>query len=432
VFNQVVMQPVQLPTLILAPCQAAIANRGVAHLSLPIDIAGEAAEKVDRRAAIYTGETESTPCPGELDAAAELLGRHEKVAILAGIGASGAREELMALADTLAAPIVRTLRAMDLVPDDNPFSVGGHGNLGGKPAAHAMDSCDALLMVGTDFPYHDYYPRDVPAVQIDVEPTRLGRRYPITLGLAGHARPTLAGLNERLSRRQNRRFLEDCRGRMEDWLAGAAKEESAESEPIAPQRLTRAVGEAARDDAIFLCDTGTVTAWAARHLHIRAEQRFTLSSALASMAFALPAALGAQLTYPDRQVIALAGDGGFSMLMSDFATAVKYRLPVKVVVFNNRKLALIKLEQEAKGLPEHQTELEDIDFAAAARACGGEGSTVTDPNALDDALREALESPKPWVVDVHVDPDALIFPPKITADQAFGFGVAKVKEWTGG
>lgn len=429
VFNEVIMTPEQLPELVVHACQSALAHGSVAHLSVPLDLAGHKVSKPRARSPVFRLHAETTPCDADLERAAELLNGASAVAILAGIGCRDAREALIATAERLGAPIVRSLRAKEVLPDDHRLSVGGLGMLGGKPAVEAIEGCDALLMVGTDFPYHDFYPERIPAVQIDVDPTRLGKRYAVEVGLVGHARPTLEALAPKLARKDGRSFLERCQASMKNWLDEAAEIETSDATPIRPQRVARAVADLARDDAIFICDTGAVTVWAARHLRLRKRQRFTLSSSLASMAFALPGAIGAQLAYPDRQVVALAGDGGFSMLMADFLTAVKYRLPITVVVFNNARLGLIQFEQEVQGFPDFQTELHNPDFAAFAELCGGRGISVSDPGSLESALETALGAAEPYVVDVAVNPNEVPMPPKVLLSQAMGYGMAKVKEF---
>ncbi len=428
VFNQVVMTPEQLPHLVVQACQAALSHKGVAHLSIPVDVAGLKLSKNRTRSPIAKEHSETLPCEGDLEAAAKLLNGSEKIAILAGIGCRGAERELVCLAEQLGAPIIRALRGKEILPDDHSLAIGGLGMLGVEPAVKAVEQCDLLLMAGTDFPYDDFFPKDTPAIQIDIDPTRLGRRNSIEIGLNGHARPTLEALTARLTTKENRDYLKSAQKNMSDWREKQAVIETGSETPIRPQRLARSIGDLARDDAIFICDTGTVTAWAARHLHIRQGQRFTLSSSLASMAFGLPGAIGAQLAYPDRQVIALCGDGGFAMLMADFVTAVKYELPITVIVFNNSKLGLIQFEQEAVGLPDYQTALHNPDFAKFAEICGGEGFAVSEPDQLDHAIKQAYDSTKPSIIDVKIHDSELIMPPKIKLSQAMNFGIAKVKE----
>jgi thiamine pyrophosphate-dependent acetolactate synthase large subunit-like protein len=428
VFNQIVTSESQLPHILVQACQKAIAYRSVAHVSLPVDIASRRVPGDAAAVPVTTQFGRPVPCEQDLAAAAAILSGAQRIAILAGIGCADARHELVSFADKLGAPIIRTLRAKEVLPDGHPLCAGGLGQLGTEPAVDAVDNCDALVLVGTDFPYHDYYPDGGPAIQIDIEPGRIGKRYPVEVGLHGDAGLTLRLLEERLKRKPERGFLETIQKRMQIWLEDQKQVEESDDVPIHPQRVARTVGELAGDDAIFVCDTGAVTVWGARHLRLRDGQRYTLSSALASMAFALPGAIGAQLAYPDRQVIALCGDGGFAMLMADFVTAVKYHLPITAVIFNNAKLGLIQMEQEAEGMPDYATDLSNPDFVAFAEACGGVGYRVSEPASLAPVLAEALSLDRPVIVDVAVDPDELTLPPKIKSAQAVNYGIAKVKE----
>jgi len=431
VFNQNIVSPAQMPKIAIHACQAAIANRAPAHLSLPVDIADRSVSAGADDHPVFPDRAQMVPCESELDEAAALLNRAEKVVILAGAGCRAAADELVSLSETLAAPIIKALRGKDVLPDEHPQVIGGLGLLGVRPAVEAVERADALLMVGTDFPYRSFLPKQTPAVQIDIAPERLGRRYPVELGLLGHAAPTMHALCDRVEVKSDRSFLEDRRKAMRSWFEDMETAERSEETPIRPQRLARAIGELADEDAIFCCDTGAVTVWGARNLRLRAPQRFTLSSALASMAYAMPAAIGAQLAHPDRQVIALAGDGGLGMLLGDFLTAVKYELPLTIVVFNNGKLGLIQMEQEVHGYPEHQTGLHNPDFAEFARICGGEGRAVSEAQRLDETLRWAFANPHPTIVDVSVNPEERTMPPKVEFAQAWGFGMAKLREFFG-
>lgn len=429
-FNQTVVNPAQFPQMVVHAIQTALAERTVAHLSLPIDIATASVPDVERHA-VFGVSAETAPCEADLDAAASVLNQAEKITMLVGIGARAAADEVVEVAETLEAPVVKTLRAKDVIPDDHPLCVGGLGLLGTEPAVAAIEDTDALLMVGTDFPYEDFYPAEARAVQIDLQSAHLGRRFPVDVGLVGHSHLALSGLLPRLQPKDDRSHLTAAQQRMGEWRTKMASAEHSDDVPLRPQRVAATVGQVADDRAVFVCDTGAVTVWAARHLAIRGEQRFTLSSSLASMAFALPGAIGAQLAFPDRQVIALAGDGGFSMLMSDFLTAVDLDLPITVVVFNNHKLGLIQMEQESQGLPEFQTALRNPDFAEFGRLCGGEGATVRDPDELEPALQRAFASDRPWIVDVHINPTEIVMPPKVMTRFALGYAVAKAKEMLG-
>ncbi|MFW6027733.1 MAG: thiamine pyrophosphate-dependent enzyme, partial [bacterium] len=299
----------------------------------------------------------------------------------------------------------------------------------GVPASEAMEQCDLLLIVGADCPYTSFYPKKARIVQIEPVPARMGRRAAIAAPLRGHAKPTLEALLETVDRKVASGFYQRILRIKGKWRQEQTKAEQSGSKPIKPQRLIADIAATAPDDAIFLCDTGTTTAWTARHLPIGERQRYTLSSSLASMAFGMPGAIGAQLLYPERRVIAITGDGGFTMLMGDFVTAAHHKLPIVCVVLNNAKLGFIALEQEAKGLPEHSIDLLNPDFAAFAEACGGFGRRVEEPDEIVPALEEALASRKPAILDVKTNPNELIMPPRITLEQAANFGLAKWKEF---
>ncbi|MDX1563390.1 MAG: thiamine pyrophosphate-dependent enzyme, partial [Gammaproteobacteria bacterium] len=258
-------------------------------------------------------------------------------------------------------------------------------------------------------------------------PARMGRRAAVDAPLRGHAKPTIEAMLDRVEQKRTADFYRAMLEAKRDWLDKKRKQESSDAVPIKPQRLIGEIAAAADDDAVFVCDTGTSTAWTARHLPVRPNQRYTLSSALASMAFAMPGAIGAKLSYPDRQVIAIAGDGGLAMLMGDFVTAVRYELPIICVVLNNRQLGFIALEQQAKGLPPHSIDLTNPDFAAFARACGGFGSSVEHPSEIRAAFAKAVASGQPAIIDVRVDPNELILPPRISLEQAANFGLSKLK-----
>ncbi|MEI4264078.1 thiamine pyrophosphate-dependent enzyme [Roseovarius sp. D0-M9] len=417
VYSQTVTTKAQVPDVFLEACQAAIAHRGVAHVSIPPDVSGgklsfDAGHPIKAAAA-----GRISPVAADCGAALQLINKFERIVILAGIGCLEAQEELLAFAQAVKAPIVRSLKAKEIIDDDHPQCAGGLGLLGGKPAVQAMDRCDLLVMVGTNFPYRDFYPRSAKVIQIDIEPTRIGRRHPVDVGLVGHSGPTLASLAEGVEGSRSGAFLKKIQSQMAIWRKGRAREEASDATPIHPARLLLAVSKVAPDNAIFIADTGTSTAWAARNLHIQSEQRFTLSGGLATMAIGLPGAIGAQLSFPDRRAIAILGDGAFCMLSGDLVTAVRYELPILVVVLKNAKLGFITLEQEAKGLPDWGTDILIPDFVALAKACGAAGFRVTEAG--------------PAVVEVIVDPDALIMPPTIGASQAWHFGLAKLREALG-
>ncbi|MEX2563389.1 MAG: thiamine pyrophosphate-dependent enzyme, partial [Nitriliruptoraceae bacterium] len=430
-FSRTIVHPDQVPSVILQACRAALAGPGVAHLALPANLAERA---VDRPAygVVHLRPVRSAAHPDDIADAAALLRETQRPVILAGIGAADAVEELLELAESLGAPIIKTLRAKALLPDDHPLTVGGLGLLGTRAAVNAVQHADVLLMIGTDYPYRDFYPApDVPAIQIDLDPRRIGRRFPVEVGLVGDAAMTLAALGGQLTPKPDRSWLEHAQQDMRRWRRWMRRFETSDASPLRPERLAAVVGAHLTDDAIVVCDTGTVTAWVARHLAIREHQSFTLSGNLASMNYGLPAAIGAQLAYPDRQVVALVGDGSFTMLPSDLITAVELDLPITLVIFDNRKLGLITAEEEAEGFADQQTALPACDLAAIARSFGASGYRVSEPEDLEVTLAKALTDPHPAVVDVLVDPDELIVPPQIEMAQALGYAEAKIKEFFG-
>lgn len=431
-YNEVIESPAQAARLIADACRIAVAENTVTHLNIPSDVCAKKVPETGGGCAAGPLAGRTSAPDDELNAAAELLDRSERIVVLAGTGCRDARGELVRLAERLSAPIVLSLRAKDLLAADHPHVIGGLGLLGGRPAVEAMRNCDCLLIAGSDFPYRPFLPEDeVPTIQIDRDPVQIGRRRSVEAALCGDAGAVLEGLAERVSERK-RSFLKPLLESRERWYAELAAQEAVSSNPIKPQRLARTLSDLLNGDAVVTCDTGEVTAWAARHLHLHGgEQRFILSSALASMGFGLPGAIGAQFCYPQRQVVALCGDGGFGMLMADFLTAVKYELPITVVVFNNGKLGLIQAEQESSGYPVSEVALSNPDFAAYARLCGGDGIVVHEAEALEDALRRALASDAPAVVDVHIDPDELPLPPRIELGQVAGYATAKLKELLG-
>jgi len=431
VYSQTIINAEQAPLVIMEACRAAIAHRGVAHVSLPTNVAGRQVELPPSLPRVVSMVGRIVPDLNDCGQAVEQINRAQRVAILAGIGCAGARDELIAFAETVKAPIIRTLKAKEVLDDQHPLCIGGLGLLGGRPAVKAMDDCDLLVMVGSDFPYRDFYPKSARIIQIDNEATRIGKRTQVDIGLVGNAGPTLAALTQRIDQPRSDDFLQARLKDKEKMLEHQQRLETSDARPLAPPRVLSTLAELAPEDAVFTCDTGTVTAWSARHLRLKPGQRYILSGNLASMAFALPGALGAQLTYPERKVFALTGDGAFTMLMGDFVTAVKYALPIVVIVLNNGRLGFIKLEQEVKGLPEWGTELTNPDFAEFARACGGVGFKVERPEDLVPAMEKAIATGKPAVIDIVVDPDALIMPPEIKLSQAVGFTLSKLRELFG-
>jgi pyruvate dehydrogenase (quinone)/pyruvate oxidase len=418
-------------------CRAALSNRGVAHITFPVDIQSMEAKRdnasprnvPDHTSDVFARRAE-LPSEAALRRAADTLNSGEKVAILAGQGALNATDELEQIADILAAPIIKALLGKAAVPDDSPYTTGGIGLLGTAPSQEALENCDTLLIVGSSFPYIEFYPKPDQArgVQIDVDPTRIGLRFPVEVGLVGDSRRTLRALLPLLQRKEDRRFLEEAQKQMQDWWALMEERGTREDKPMKPQVVAHELGKRLRDDAIICGDSGTIAAWWARHIPAKRGQMHSVSGNLASMACAVPYANAAQLAYPERQVVAFVGDGGFAMLMAEFATAVKYGLPIKVVIIKNNVLGQIKWEQMVfLGNPEYGVELHPIDFAAVARACGGTGFTIEEPSECGEILDRALSTPGPVVVEAVVDPFEPPMPAKITREQALNFAASLAK-----
>lgn len=427
-FDQQVMGAAHTRSLVDAACRAALAGRGVAHITCPIDFQEQALEEDERSEKNIEGHTSRAWSPpivmprhAEIVGAARLLNEGKKTVILAGRGALGAGDLVEQAAERLGAPIVKPLLGKAVVPDDSPYTTGGIGLLGTAPSEQAMEECDSLLIVGSSFPYMDYYPRPgaARAVQIDTDPTRIGLRYPVTLGLAGDAKATLEALVPLLDRRKDRSFLETAQQRMKEWNELMDDRGSRHDKPIKPQVVAHELSELLADDAIISTDSGTVTVWAARHIRIRRGQQFSCSGNLATMACGLPYIIAAQLAYPRRQCVAFVGDGGFEMLMAEFATAVMHELPIKVIVIRNDTLGMIKWEQMVfLGNPEYGVRLSPIDFVKFAEACGGVGFRCEKPKEVRGALKEALASRRPALVEAVVDPYEPPMPPRITLEQA--------------
>ena len=371
-------------------------------------------------AAIYADRA-GLPNAEDVQRAAAILNAGTKVALLVGRGALHATEELEQVAEKLGAPIIKALLGKAAVPDDSPYTTGGIGLLGTRPSQEALEECDTLLMVGTSFPYIEFLPKpgQARAVQIDADPRRIGLRYPVEVGLAGDSRQTLQVLLPWLNHKADRGFLEKAQAGTKEWWALMEERGTRQDMPMKPQVVAWELGKRLSNSAIVSADSGTIATWFARQLPVKRGQMYSLSGTLATMANGMPYAIAAQVAYPDRQCIAFVGDGGFSMLMAEFATAVKYQLPIKVIVVKNNTLGMIKWEQMVfLGNPEYGCELQPIDFAAIARACGGTGLTVDKPSECGAILDQALATPGPVVVEAVVDPFTPPMPAKITVEQA--------------
>ncbi|MFT3769655.1 MAG: thiamine pyrophosphate-binding protein [Minicystis sp.] len=427
-YNVMITGAEQVRAVVDVACRTALTQRGVAHISIPIDIQEQKLSD-DRPSEPKVREATSTvwtppvrvPREQDLQHAAEVLNRGGRVAMLVGQGALGAADEVEDVADRLAAPVIKALLGKAVIPDDSPYTTGGLGLLGTRPSEQAMEECDTLLMVGTSFPYLKFYPdRDrTRAVQIDADPARLGLRFPIEVGLAGDARATLRALSPLLERRRDRSFLEFAQFRMREWWQLLRDQETRPDSPMKPQVVASALNEFLAPDAIITTDSGTITTWAARDIRIRRGQMFSCSGNLATMACALPYAIGAQVAFPNRQCVAFAGDGGLTMLAGELATAVKHGLPIRVVVIKNNTLGQIKWEQMVfMGNPEYACELYPIDFVKLAEACGARGFRCEKPAEVWPALDGAFRAGGPALVEAVVDPFEPPMPASIKPKQA--------------
>ncbi|HEU4625406.1 MAG TPA: thiamine pyrophosphate-dependent enzyme [Steroidobacteraceae bacterium] len=434
VYNSRVMGPAHVRNVTELACRAALAYRGVAHVTVPKDMQDLSVQHDERSKRNVPGHGSDVFAPiprlpdeAGLQRAADVLNAGKRIVIMAGRGAIGAGAELEETANRLGAVIVKPLLGKAAVPDDSPFTTGSVGLVGTKPSQEALERCDTLFIVGSSFPYIEFYPEpgQARAVQIDIDPLRIGLRYPIEVALVGDALATLRHLLPLLKRNENRDFLTSAQKGMAEWRERMQERATRRDKPMKPQVVAHELGRLLRNDAIFTADSGTAATWYARHIPVRAGQMCTLSGNLATMANGFPYAIAAQIAYPERQCVAFVGDGAFTMLMGDFVTCVKYKLPVKVVILKNNSLGQIKWEQIGmEGNPEFGCDLQPIDFAAFARACGGVGYTIDDPAACGSMLERALNEPGPVVIEAVIDPNEPPLPPKITFEQAKNFAEA--------
>ena len=435
VYNERVMGAAHVENITELACRTALAYHGVSHITIPVDFQESPCEKRSKRnkphhVSNVWARSARLPAEADLRAAADILNSGKKIAMLAGRGALDATDELEKVAELLGAPIIKPLLGKACVPDDSPYTTGGIGLLGTRPSQEAIESCDTLFMIGTSFPYIEFMPKpdQARAVQIELDPKRIGLRYPVEVGLVGDSKRCLQELMPLLQRSDDRSFLEKAQKGMKAWNEVMLKQAQRTDKPMKPQVVAWELGKRLRDDAIVSCDSGTIATWWARHVPAKRGQMHSLSGNLATMAPGLPYAIGAQVAFPDRQCVAFVGDGGFSMLMADFVTAVKYKLPIKVVIIKNNTLGQIKWEQMVfLGNPEYVVDLHPIDFAAFARACGGTGFTIDDPKDCGRILDEALNTAGPVVIEAVVDPFEPPMPPKITLEQAAHFAESLVR-----
>ena len=428
-YCELISQPEQMPRVLEIAMQTAISRRGVAVIAISGDVALR--DAVEQTARLRFAEPKPTVCPSEdeLNVLADLLTRSKKITILAGAGCAAAHDELIEVASKLQAPIVHAMRGKEFIEYDNPFDVGMTGLLGFSSGYQAMMRCETLLMIGTDFPYQQFFPKDATIVQIDIRGEQIGRRSKVDLGLIGDTKATLRALLPKLEQNLHEAHLSAAldeyryaRKSLDDMATS-----SSGNGPIHPQYVARLLDKLASEDAIFTCDVGTPTIWAARYLTMNGKRRLLGSFTHGSMANALPQAIGAQVTYPGRQVISMSGDGGFAMLMGDLLTLRQQNLPVKVIVFKNDSLAFVELEMKAAGILEFGTDLRNPNFAKIAEGAGLLGLRAKTSDQVESVLAEALRYDGPALVEIPVSRQELSMPPTITFEQARGFSLFMMK-----
>jgi pyruvate dehydrogenase (quinone) len=430
-YNERVMGPAHVDNVVDEAIKVAMGRRTVTHITIPKDIQEwDASDNGRSKANIphHSGDLYAPPAPLPseelLREAADLMNGCSRVCVLAGRGALSARNQVLELAERVAGPVIKPLLGKGVVPDDSPYTTGGLGLLGTAPSVEAMHSCDGLIVLGSSFPYMEFYPKPGQAkcVQVDLDPGRIGLRYPPEVGIVGDCRQVLDALLPRIQRKSDRSFLTKAQEGMKKCRELMDERGTRTDKPMKPQVVPYHVNKFLEADAIIASDCGTVTTWAARYIHVRGSMQFSASGMLATMGNGLPYAVGAAIAYPGRQVVALVGDGGFTMTMGEMATLVKYKLPVKVIVFKNNVLGQIKWEQMVmEGNPQFGVQMQPIDFAAYARACGAAGYTLDDPARAEAVLREAFAQPGPALVEAVIDPNEPPMPGQVTVDQAYHF-----------
>ncbi|WP_299289735.1 thiamine pyrophosphate-dependent enzyme [uncultured Mucilaginibacter sp.] len=428
-YNQIAVTPHQLPRMLQAGIQYATNKKGVSVLGLPGDLTAQDAEESETSMHFYQPEPLTRPSDQELQQLAALIAENHKITIFCGIGVAGAHDEVVELAATLKATVGFSYRGKMFIQHDNPYEVGMTGLLGLPSAYHSMHESDLVILLGTDFPYVNFMPTKNKIVQIDTKPERLGRRAKLTMGLCGDIKHTLKTLMPLLAPKTDDSFLQSqlefygkVKERMQTYV-----DDRGEKDAIHPEFVAATIDKLANQDAIFTMDTGMCCVWGARYINSTGKRSMIGSFNHGSMANAMPQAIGAALACPQRQVIAFCGDGGLSMLLGDLATIVQYKLPVKLIVFNNKSLGMVKLEMEVAGLPDWQTDMANPDFAAVAAAFGMKGITVNEPENLEQAIQQAFAFNGPALVNVMTDPNALAMPPKIEFKQVKGMALSMSK-----
>ncbi|MCM4173882.1 ubiquinone-dependent pyruvate dehydrogenase [Arenibacter sp. TNZ] len=434
VYNEVATTPKQIPRMLQAAIQHAIHKKGVAVFGLPGDVSFMPAEESATAMLNYNSETVLRPANSELQKMADLLNKHPKISIFCGIGAREAHDDIVTLAGLLKAPIGYSFRGKMGMQHNNPYEVGMTGLLGVPSAYHAMHESDVVLLLGTDFPYEHFMPVKNKIIQVDEKPERLGRRAKLEMGLTGKIKDTMEALLPLIKEKNDDSFLKaqlHLYEKVKENLNIYVKDTGTENH-ISPEYVASTINSLAKDDSIFTVDTGMCCVWGARYIRGTGKRIMLGSFNHGSMANAMPMAIGAQLAYPTREVVAFCGDGGLSMLLGDLATIKQYDLPIKLVVFNNRALGMVELEMQVQGLPDNETEMVNPDFTMIAQAMGFKGLTINRPENLKQSLKEAFAEKGPVLINIMTNPQALAMPPKLEFEQMKGYALSMSKMILGG
>ncbi len=436
-YNQRVMGPAHVVNVVDEAIKISLSRRTVSHITIPKDIQdwtnskeARSSANIPRHSSDFFAQSYPVPPAGLLRQAAELINKGSKVALLVGRGCLSARQEVIRVAELAQAPVIKALLGKAVIPDRHPHSLGGLGLLGTAPSQDALQECDTFILAGTSFPYMEFLPKPGQAktIQIDIDPARIGLRHPVDVGLTGDCRAVLQALIPLIEQKTGRDFLEKSQKRMSAWNQLMEERGSRAGTPMKPQVVTWRLNKILDSDAIVVTDSGTITTWAARYIEMRDQMMFSVSGLLASMANGIPYCIGAAVAYPSRQIVCIIGDGGFTMLMGEVATLIKYNMPVKIIVIKNNVLGEIKWEQMVmEANPQFGIDLQPIDFAAFARSCGAGGFRIDHPDQAESVLREAFAYPGPAVIEAVVDPNEPPLPGNITAEQALHFSEALAK-----
>jgi pyruvate dehydrogenase (quinone) len=429
-FCQLVGVEKQMPRLLQIAMQTSLSRGGVSVLVLPGDVASAKMTSKELEHRVFRPRPAIRPSANDLEKLASLLDDADRVTLFAGAGCGDAHKEVVDLAERLKAPVVYSFRGKEFLEHDNPYATGMTGLLGTESGHYSLEKADLVFLLGTDFPYTAWYPKKPKIVQLDIRPEHLGRRSQLELGLMGDVKATLEELVPRLKQKKNDKHLKACLDKRRDTQKSLERysEPNSKSRPFAPEYVTSVLSDAAGDDAIFTVDTGMTAVWAARYLQMKRGRRLIGSFNHGSMANAMPQAIGAQLAFPKRQVVSMCGDGGFAMLMGDLLTLAQYKLPIKLIIYNNSTLGMVKLEMRVAGYEDFGVDVPPVNFAKIAEAVGIRGFRVENSDDLKDSLSNALRNSGPALVDVVTNPNALALPPKVGAKEMAGYGLYVAKQ----